>query len=76
LDGFTEQGLEGTTCLMGSYSCKTFFAQVMTNRMGNPEAEKRAEFYNQHWTKEAVTRYFYTKVDLNYLATMNYHILL
>jgi len=45
--------------------------------MGNPEAEKRAEFYNQRWTKEAVTRYFYIKVDLNYyLAAMNYHILL
>lgn len=37
--------------------------KVMTNRMGNPEAERRAEFYNQHWTKEAVTRYFYTKVQ-------------
>ena len=36
--------------------------QVMTNKMGNPEAEKRAEYYDQHWTKEAVTRYFYTKV--------------
>ncbi|XP_065885316.1 SWI/SNF-related matrix-associated actin-dependent regulator of chromatin subfamily D member 1-like isoform X2 [Dysidea avara] len=37
--------------------------KVMTNKMGNPEAEKRAEYYDQHWTKEAVTRYFYTKVQ-------------
>ena len=42
---------------------KVTYGQVMTNRMGNPEAERGGEFYNQHWTKEAVTRYFYTKVN-------------
>ena len=43
----------------------SFLLQVMTNKMGNPEAEKRAEYYDQHWTKEAVTRYFYTKVYMS-----------
>ena len=49
---------------MGDPVKHCFYHQVMTNRMGNPEGERRAEFYNQNWTKEAVTRYFYTKVNI------------
>ena len=36
--------------------------QVMKDKMGNPESERRAEFYQQSWCHEAVPRYFYTKV--------------
>ena len=31
--------------------------------VGNPEEERRAEFYYQPWAQEAVCRYFYTKVQ-------------
>ncbi|XP_053678285.1 brahma-associated protein of 60 kDa-like [Anopheles nili] len=37
--------------------------KVMTDVVGNPEEERRAEFYYQPWTKEAVSRYFFTKVN-------------
>ena len=30
--------------------------------MGNPESERKAEFYQQPWCHEAVPRYFYSKV--------------
>ncbi|KPP62092.1 hypothetical protein Z043_119745 [Scleropages formosus] len=36
--------------------------KVMTDVVGNPEEERRAEFYNQPWSQEAVSRYFYCKV--------------
>ena len=36
--------------------------QVMTDVAGNPEEERRAEFYHQPWSQEAVSRYFYCKV--------------
>ena len=55
--------LKVNTTRFMSVSLVVTCGQVMTNRMGNPEAERRGEFYNQHWTKEAVTRYFYTKVN-------------
>lgn len=35
----------------------------MTDVAGNPEEERRAEFYYQPWTHEAVSRYFFTKVN-------------
>lgn len=34
----------------------------MTDVAGNPEEERRAEFYQQPWSQEAVSRYFYCKV--------------
>lgn len=36
--------------------------QVMTDVVGNPEEERRAEFYHEPWSQEAVSRYFYCKV--------------
>lgn len=36
--------------------------QTMTDVVGNPEEERRAEFYYQPWAQEAVCRYFYSKV--------------
>ena len=35
----------------------------MTDVVGNPEEERRGEFYEQSWTQEAVCRYFYSKVQ-------------
>ena len=35
----------------------------MTDIVGNPEEERRGEFYEQSWTQEAVCRYFYSKVQ-------------
>jgi len=31
--------------------------------MGNPEAQRRAAFYEQQWCMDAVPRYFYAKVN-------------
>ena len=31
--------------------------------VGNPEEERRSEFYQQGWAHEAVHRYFYSKVQ-------------
>lgn len=40
----------------------------MTDVVGNPEEERRAEFYYQPWSQEAVSRYFYCKViELDFL---------
>lgn len=39
------------------------YFQTMTDVVGNPEEERRAEFYYQPWTQEAVSRYFFTKVN-------------
>lgn len=36
--------------------------QVMMDVVGNPEEERRAEFYHEPWSQEAVSRYFYCKV--------------
>ena len=36
----------------------------MTDVAGNPEEERRADFYYQPWAQEAVCRYFYGKVWL------------
>ena len=36
--------------------------QVMTDVVGNPEEERRADFFHLPWSQEAVCRYFYGKV--------------
>lgn len=35
----------------------------MTDVVGNPEEERRSDFYYQPWAQEAVCRYFYGKVN-------------
>ena len=35
----------------------------MTDVVGCPEEERRAQYYYQAWTGEAVNRYFYTKIQ-------------
>uniref|UniRef100_A0A8C5A112 SWI/SNF related BAF chromatin remodeling complex subunit D3 n=1 Tax=Gadus morhua TaxID=8049 RepID=A0A8C5A112_GADMO len=35
--------------------------KLMTDVVGNPEEERRAEFYHEPWSQEAVSRYFYCK---------------
>jgi SWI/SNF-related matrix-associated actin-dependent regulator of chromatin subfamily D len=37
--------------------------KVMLDMNGNPEEERRAAFYHESWTDEAVCRYFYNKVQ-------------
>lgn len=37
--------------------------KTMTDVVGNPEEERRCEFFDQPWAQEAVCRYFYTKVQ-------------
>lgn len=37
--------------------------KTMTDVVGNPEEERRSEFFFQPWAQEAVCRYFYTKVQ-------------
>jgi hypothetical protein len=39
-----------------------FVFQTMTDVVGNPEEERRADYYYQPWSQEAVCRYFYGKV--------------
>jgi len=45
--------------------------QTMTDVAGNPEEERKADFYYQPWAQEAVCRYFYGKVrvDVNLFFT-------
>lgn len=38
------------------------FRQLMTDVQGNPEEERRTEFYQAPWVPEAVGRYVYSKV--------------
>ena len=40
----------------------SFLFQVMTDVVGNPEEERRADFFHLPWSQEAVCRYFYGKV--------------
>lgn len=35
----------------------------MTDVVGNPEEERRAQYYFQPWMHEAVNRYFYSKIQ-------------
>jgi SWI/SNF-related matrix-associated actin-dependent regulator of chromatin subfamily D len=37
--------------------------KTMTDVVGNPEEERRSEFYYQSWAQEGVSRYFFTKVN-------------
>lgn len=37
--------------------------RTMNDLNGNPEEERRAQFYHENWTDEAVCRYFYSKVQ-------------
>ncbi|XP_043235260.1 brahma-associated protein of 60 kDa-like [Amphibalanus amphitrite] len=37
--------------------------KTITDVVGNPEEERRSEFYQQGWAHEAVHRYFYSKVQ-------------
>ncbi|KAJ8277033.1 hypothetical protein GJAV_G00070720 [Gymnothorax javanicus] len=37
--------------------------KVMTDVVGNPEEERRAAFYHESWSQEAVSRYFYCKIQ-------------
>lgn len=37
--------------------------KIMTDVVGNPEEERRSDFYYQPWAQEAVCRYFYGKVN-------------
>jgi SWI/SNF-related matrix-associated actin-dependent regulator of chromatin subfamily D len=37
----------------------------MTDVAGNPEEERRADYFYQPWCQEAVCRYFYGKVKKN-----------
>lgn len=34
----------------------------MTDKIGNVETERRADYYFQSWSNDAVPRYFYSKV--------------
>ncbi|MBN3276159.1 SMRD2 regulator, partial [Polyodon spathula] len=36
--------------------------KLMTDTVGNPEAERRSEFYEEPWAQEAVGRYVFSKV--------------
>uniref|UniRef100_A0A671SQ69 SWI/SNF-related matrix-associated actin-dependent regulator of chromatin subfamily D member 2-like n=1 Tax=Sinocyclocheilus anshuiensis TaxID=1608454 RepID=A0A671SQ69_9TELE len=37
--------------------------KLMTDTVGNPEEERRTEFYHSPWVKEAVGRYIFSKVQ-------------
>lgn len=45
----------------------------MTDTAGNPEAERRTEFYEEPWAQEAVGRYIFSKVG-NKNTTMEFEI--
>uniref|UniRef100_A0A8C4QZS7 SWI/SNF related BAF chromatin remodeling complex subunit D1 n=1 Tax=Eptatretus burgeri TaxID=7764 RepID=A0A8C4QZS7_EPTBU len=46
--------------------------KTMTDVLGNPEEERRAEFYFQPWSQEAVCRYFYSKVTSEKVSFLFY----
>ncbi|XP_034428715.1 SWI/SNF-related matrix-associated actin-dependent regulator of chromatin subfamily D member 3b isoform X1 [Hippoglossus hippoglossus] len=37
--------------------------KLMTDVVGNPEEERRSAFYHEPWSQEAVSRYFYCKIQ-------------
>lgn len=37
--------------------------KLITDQVGNPEEERKSDFFYQAWTQEAVCRYFYGKVQ-------------
>lgn len=46
----------------------------MTDVVGNPEEERRAAFYHEPWSQEAVSRYFYCKVGKCCLVVFYTHL--
>lgn len=66
LDGRQAYREDSKRCMRGwrvqAQADPTAPSQVMTDVAGNPEEERRAEFYHQPWSQEAVSRYFYCKV--------------
>lgn len=50
-------------CAGSNLKIYVFIFQTMTDVVGNPEEERRADFFYQPWAQEAVCRYFYTKVQ-------------
>ena len=69
MDYFSNQGSEGNFILhlfvFNYYKMNDLFCNLktMTDIVGNPEEERRGEFYEQSWTQEAGCRYFYSKVQ-------------
>lgn len=53
---------EGATCGAHPLSPVLCFVQIITDVIGNPEEERRAEFYQQPWAQEAVGRHIFAKV--------------
>lgn len=48
-------------------TCKCIVvSQLMTDVAGNPEEERRTEFYQAPWVPEAVGRYVYSKVGIQH----------
>lgn len=45
----------------------SYVLQTMTETPGQPEAERKADYYYQPWLQESVWRYFYSKVRRNRL---------
>lgn len=50
------------------------FLQLMTDVVGNPEEERRAAFYHEPWSQEAVSRYFYCKVRNQSFRNTRFHL--
>ena len=51
--------------VLGLKTFKWWKFQIMTDVVGNPEEERRADFYYLPWSQEAVCRYFYNKVCMH-----------
>lgn len=51
-----------TSVVLTLFSLTLCFAQIITDVIGNPEEERRAEFYQQPWAQEAVGRHIFAKV--------------
>lgn len=54
------------------FNDKFLFHQLMTDVTGNPEEERRTEFYQAPWVPEAVGRYVFSRVRDN---TASFHCL-
>lgn len=53
---------QDTAVVLTLFSLTLCFAQIITDVIGNPEEERRAEFYQQPWAQEAVGRHIFAKV--------------
>ncbi len=49
----------------------SWFMQLMTDTVGNPEEERRTEFYHSPWVKEGVGRYIFSKVSSEHLVFLS-----